>query len=53
MKAITGVILALACIAGLAMANYGGYSYMPVYGGYGNQGGGFGNGGCKYLFDRV
>ena len=51
MKAIICAVIALACVVGLAMANYGGYSYMPLYGsGYGSRGGsGFGNGGCKYI----
>ena len=53
MKAITCAVIALACIVGLAIADYGygGYSYVPLYGsGYGSRGGsGFGNGGCKYI----
>ena len=51
MKAITGAVIALVCIAGLVVADYGyggGYSYMPVYPGYGGNKGGYGEGGRKY-----
>ena len=52
MKAVTCAVIALACVFGLVVADYGA-SYVPIYGGYGGYGGGaggFGQGGCKYLF---
>ena len=49
MKAITCAIIALVCVVGLVVADYGygGYaSYIPIHPGYGNKGG-FGDGGRK------
>lgn len=31
MKVSVAVIIALVCVMGLALADYGGYSYMPYY----------------------
>jgi hypothetical protein len=48
MKTSVAAIIALMCVVGLALADYGsaGYGYMPYYGS--TQGaGGIGNGGCK------
>ena len=56
MKAIHCAVLALVCIFGLAVADFGyGASYVPVYGGYGGgagAGAGVGSGGrkCRVLF---
>ena len=51
MKAITFAVLALVCVVGMVVADYGyGASYMPVYGGgYGAGKGGFGDGGLLML----
>ena len=53
MKAITFAVLALVCVVGMVVADYGyggGVSYLPVYGGgYGGGKGGFGDGGFLML----
>ena len=51
MKAITCAVIALVCVVGLVVADYGygGYaSYIPVHPGYGSKGG-FGGGGRKFF----
>ena len=51
MKAITFAVLALVCVVGMVVADYGyGGSYLPIYGGgYGGGKGGFGDGGFLML----
>ena len=53
MKAITCAVIALVCVVGLVVADYGyggGYGqYIPIHPGYGGKGG-FGEGGREYLF---
>ena len=52
MKAITCAVIALVCVVGIVVADfgYGGYAqYVPIHPGYGSKGG-FGNGGRKYTF---
>ena len=51
MKALTFAVIALVCVVGLVVADfgYGGYAqYVPVHPGYGSKGG-FGSGGRKLL----
>ena len=55
MKAITCAVIALVCVVGLVVADYGygGYaSYIPIHPGYGSKGG-FGGGGRKYFYIHV
>ena len=53
MKSITCAVIALVCVVGLVVADYGyggGYGqYIPIHPGYGGKGG-FGEGGREYLF---